>query len=141
MKLADLKYQRELGDKGTLEAMKELCHDKRACDSQAEAQEDVKPKVESVPERDVIDLTLDDEDEEGKPQVHPEALDDDVKPWTNETPHEPDYSFFAWDEQHADLYDLLDILRVDDLKELTKTMKLHPRDNKVRFNLVCEGFA
>ena len=110
IKLSDLKYQRELGAEGVLNALRVLCSKPPI----RLVQEDIKPKIEE----ETIDLTaLVDVNEEYTLEVEAETT--------------PDYSFFARDESDASLEELLSCLRSDDLKDLVKQMRLKPRDNKV----------
>ncbi|KIP06053.1 hypothetical protein PHLGIDRAFT_128521 [Phlebiopsis gigantea 11061_1 CR5-6] len=113
IRLTDLKYQRELGAEGVLNALRALC-------SKAHKplfQGDIKPKIE---EEEIVDLTT------GRGVDEEYASEAEVE----DTPPEPDYSFFARDESDASLEELLSCLRADELKDLAKQMRLKPKDSK-----------
>ena len=126
--MSDLKYQRELGDDiGT--AIHELCQEKVGLGGT----DGVKVKVEE--RDDIIDLTVDEvHHEEVKPDVFALVKTEEIKPILSGTQHEPDYSVFADDEGRAAVRDLLECLRVDELREVVKEMKINKKkyDNKVR---------
>lgn len=83
-----------------------------------------------------IDLTMDEECEQ--PQAGPSRLSPAYEPLTppsssapSSTPGVPDYSVFADDEEQASPFELLDCLRIEELEELAKQLKLKPRFRKV----------
>lgn len=122
IKLGDLKYQRELGQAGILDAVRELCRNPLA-EARAKAQADFKPKVEPK-EVDIHDLTMDNDELRMAKDPSPAAQEEQAR---------PDYTYFARDESQASLEELLDCLRLDDLKDLVRQMRLKTKDNKVRF--------
>lgn len=128
LKLADLKYQRELGEDGILEAMRELCGDPAPDPTtQPETVEDTKPNAETKPG--VIDLTIEDENEAQDAAVHPSELG--TAHLEEAQLRAPDYTYLALSANGADLVDLLDCLPVPELRDLIKKMKLTCKDNQV----------
>ena len=116
-----------------------------------EEDEDVKPKLEPVepslpiqaseplekPEQsgpEIIDLTLDDDDE--SPQPGPSRASPIVEPPSTSTPSSQnsvrttDYSVFADDEEQADIFELLDCLTTPELDNLAQQLKLRPKGAK-----------
>lgn len=88
--------------------------------------------VIKVEERDVIDLTFDEEDEEApkagpsrSPEYEPEL------PAPSSTPKTPDFSVFADDEEQATPLELLDCLNTDELADIAKQLKIKLRSKKV----------
>lgn len=103
-RLDNLKYEKELGD-GIQDAIRELCHDSKKTSHYQE----VKPEV--------IDLTLDEilsQSKSGPSKLPP--LPPPVK-------NEPDLSVFADDHSRAELRELLDCLKTDELRTLAKQVK------------------
>lgn len=125
-RLDQLKYQHEIGNKNKIiKAIRELCYG---------TEDDVKAQQMEVKEeeREIIDLTLDDDDEppamalkvkkapvaEEKPQPGPSKSLPAIP--TNSDP----LLVFAEDESQMTLLELLDCLSLDELKKLGKQMKL-----------------
>jgi Fanconi-associated nuclease 1 len=133
-RLDQLKYQQEIGDKSNIvKAIKELCGGR---DNDTETQQ-VEVKQE---ERDIIDLTLDDDEESAPvaPKVE-EAPPVEEQPSagpsrTSLTKNSDARIVFAEDESQITLPELLNCLSVDELKKLGKQLKL-----KVNLN-VCLQF-
>ncbi|KAH9945856.1 uncharacterized protein BXZ73DRAFT_86110 [Epithele typhae] len=110
------------------------------------SEEDVKPKLEpseptlpreqpgpKPPGREVIDLTLDDEDEQ--PQAGPSRMSPECKPVLpapalSQTPDLVDYSVFADNEDQAELAELMECLNAQELEELAKETKTTVRTKK-----------
>lgn len=90
-------------------------------------------KVKTEERDDIIDLTLDEDEEDVKPDIS--KIEEDANPLPLGTQHEPDYSVFADDESRASVRDLLECLRVDELREIVKEMKVPRTENKVRLFL------
>lgn len=85
-----------------------------------------------VEERDVIDLTFDDEEEEAPkagPSRSPE-YEPELPPPTS-TPRSPDFSVFADDEEQTTPLELLDCLNTDELADIAKQLKIKLRSKKV----------
>ncbi|KAL1944729.1 hypothetical protein VTO73DRAFT_3159 [Trametes versicolor] len=84
-----------------------------------------------VEERDVIDLTFDDEEEEAPkagPSRSPE-YEPELPPPTS-TPRSPDFSVFADDEEQTTPLELLDCLNTDELADIAKQLKIKLRSKK-----------
>jgi len=121
-RLSSLKYQRDLGENITT-GLEMLC----ACPTRPSVEEHVTKQEE----REVIDLTLDEMEPEStvKPPPAPyletvEAGPSSIK--LEDIPEEScgDLSFFAQDETHAELHELLECLSMEELKQLAKDMKI-----------------
>ncbi|OCH92080.1 hypothetical protein OBBRIDRAFT_886490 [Obba rivulosa] len=137
-RLESLKYQRELGD-GIANAIRELSQTFTTPLGTslpgAEPCKDV--KVEGIKtefpvkeeEKEVIDLTL---DEDCKPEPGPSCLPL-MPPWHQRVLDKSSNdwsSSFADDETAASLQELLECLKVDELKKMVKDLKLKPSGSK-----------
>ncbi|EMD38241.1 hypothetical protein CERSUDRAFT_93772 [Gelatoporia subvermispora B] len=138
-RLGNLNYQRELGD-GIVDAIQELCRIFPVPLStglpEIEQHQDVKhenitnERSVKVEEREIIDLTSDDKDCKPEtdssdplsstPSQH-QALDKSAHEWSRS---------FADDETSASLEELLDCLKLEELKTLTKDLKLKPSGSR-----------
>lgn len=126
--LRKLKYEPELGEH-ILATTHELC----GVTPVKEQEPAVRVKQE---ETEIIDLTGDDETPgagPSKPTFTTSEAELEKKP--NVGNGGPDYDMWAADASRAELRDLLDCLQRDELSELTKTLKLTPKDTKVLKNL------
>lgn len=124
LKLADLKYQRELGD-GIRAAMEQLCQDNTTTPSPPKPSEAIEQK------KNFVDLTL--EEEDVKPKLEDLMTADLERNLLGlASTEKPDYSRFAMCERHADARDLLECLTVDELRDVAKTMKLKAHSLQVR---------
>lgn len=104
-RLSTLKYKSELGD-SIPAAIDALCYDPSKVDPIV--------KVEEPENPDIIDLTLDDDDE----------------PETSQQPSSPlDLLVFAEDESKMTLHELLECLSTDELKGVAKERKLRAIPN------------
>lgn len=120
-RLDDLKYQSEIGSKDKIiEAIRELCHGSHP----ATQPEELAPRGE---QREVIDLTLDEDDEDGKPAIEPPV----PQPTPSETQYssqdstaDPDPILFAMDESSMTIRQLVECLPLDELKKMAKELKL-----------------
>ena len=111
-RLSSLKYESELGDT-ILPALRELCGTAKRKGKQPE----VKVKVE---EPEIIDLTMDDEDDQ--PVAGPSTqrlLSPEILP-----PPPAKLEFLAEDSGEASLRELLECLSLPELKEVAVTMKV-----------------
>ena len=116
-----------------------------------EEEEDVKPKLEpaepSLPLQvcepqekpdqsgpEIIDLTLDDDDESPQPgpsRASPIAESPSTSmPSSQNSVRTTDYSVFADDEEQADIFELLDCLTTPELDNLAQQLKLKPKGAK-----------
>lgn len=136
-----LKYQAELGE-GIPDAIAELCQRPQlqppsSSDVVAEIKVEIKEEpilANLAPPEDckpnpveVIDLTLDSDDEaerERQPLAGPSHIQTSTPPPPTTTTAEPDYSFFAEDAESASLRELMECLRVEELKALAKQVKV-----------------
>ncbi|KAI0636683.1 hypothetical protein C8Q77DRAFT_1247200 [Trametes polyzona] len=77
-------------------------------------------------EREIIDLTFEDDEEGGEPQKAglSQSPEYELAPTPSLTPKAPDFSVFADDEEQAELMELLDCLTIDELTEIAKSLKL-----------------
>ncbi|KAI0784419.1 VRR-NUC domain-containing protein [Abortiporus biennis] len=116
-RLDSLKYQRELRN-SIPDAVQELCY------SQTIATETVHIKKE--PE--IIDLTVDSDDEE-----QPQPSESQQPPINDVTASnaEHDYSVFADDASRAQLRELMECLTLEELRRMAKDMKLKATFNRV----------
>ena len=125
-KQADLKYEGELGVEGIKVAVAELCGNTETAVPQSSIEIDVKPDI-AEPKREIIDLTLDEEDltlvEEPLGTPGPTAEDN--------VPRRPDYSYLARGASYASTSELLYCLGMDDLHDLRKQMKVNCKETKV----------
>ncbi|OSD08560.1 hypothetical protein PYCCODRAFT_1429618 [Trametes coccinea BRFM310] len=118
----------------------------------SEVQDDVNPVLKTsatnpssfpvimIEDREVIDLTFDDDGDET--EVEAEVLDDKFaqagpsaspvyEPSTPSlTPRAPDFSVFADDEEQASLLELLDCLTTDELHDIARQLKLKTKVKK-----------
>lgn len=129
LKLADLRYESELGQAGIVEAMKELCRAPKQPSTQIVASTHLHVHANEGPE--IIDLTIDEEEA----AVVPIGLGDQHPPMKSETEGEmqerkPDYTCMAHGIDDADNLDLLYCLNMDDLRDLIKKMKLSCKENR-----------
>jgi Fanconi-associated nuclease 1 len=121
-----LRYQHELGDNIKV-ALDTLC-----------AAEQPKEPVVKHEEREIIDLTLDDDtpmqDAVGHPVALPPYHNAEAGPSSikieDTLQHQcGDLSFFAQDHSHAELSELLECLTLDELRQLAKDMKIKTSGN------------
>ncbi|KAI0086435.1 VRR-NUC domain-containing protein [Irpex rosettiformis] len=124
IRLGDLKYQRELGE-NIVSAMHELCSPRTPATVVPSTDIDIKVKTEE--RDDIIDLTA---DEEVNPDIFALIKQEDTKSLLPGIQQEPDYSVFADGESRANVRDLLECLRVDELREVVKEMKVPKTENK-----------
>lgn len=121
-RLGDLKYHSHLGTK-ILPAMRELCSLQSTTIKQTEK---VDQQVKREEQENLIDLTV---DEEVKPVI-PEIKSQKGSPCSEPLPP-PDYRVFAEDDSCADLRELLECLRVDELRDIAKKMHLQRKEHTV----------
>lgn len=146
------KCRSELGDVEFFKGAKVLCKLLLPPDFEVK-QEDVKEEEEGV---EIIDLTLDSDDEEEdiKPSLSSlsssqtlssgdVSLDDFGSPEDDKTfvcderlSVEPDFDYFCEDETTMTLQEALERLSVDQLKELVKATKTKPFKNTVRSHTI-----
>ncbi|KAJ6491829.1 hypothetical protein C8R47DRAFT_442519 [Mycena vitilis] len=104
------KYTSEVGEQGLLDAFEELC---------VRFTPGTEPEPMEVDDNGIIDLTLDSDDEDTAPVAgpsHPSAS----KPEDTE----PRLDYFCESEKDLELDDGLHVLKVDQLKNLCKTLKI-----------------
>lgn len=124
-----LKYISELGEQGIQEAIVELCKFPNYKPSASNP-----PRGKSVPPTDkasqrdteIIDLTLDSEDEEpvagpSRPSTLKHTASEPIS-MSSQSTEKP--SIFAVDESHATLDELVSCLNVDELKSIARLMKI-----------------
>lgn len=119
----DLKYHRELGDKLS-DAMRELC-------SAAQCRPAVHDPAVKIEDPDLIDLTFDDEE----PLAHSSKIkleEPSAKSPISQLPVEPNYTAFADDDSKADLRQLMNCLKREELHDLAKERKIKPTGLTVR---------
>ncbi|KAF8077614.1 VRR-NUC domain-containing protein [Lyophyllum atratum] len=133
------KFKREVGEDGLHHAIEALCRPIKELGIKQEVKEEEMPVDSGVPERKIIDLTLDLDDEDQKPDIRnaeagPSRLrDQDIKPSLdgllsapNAPPYEPDFDFFMEDESTMDLSEALNKLNADQLRDLIKRTRTKP---------------
>ncbi|KAF9495876.1 hypothetical protein BDN71DRAFT_1447067 [Pleurotus eryngii] len=121
-KLQNLK--KEVGE-GLVEAIDELTYTKTSFDtSSPEVEMDAEPDIKQEPEPDRIDLTLD-SDEDFAPASSSEPSSTTTTP-SSSPPNTPshDYSYFCQNEKVMTLLELLNCLKVEQLKAVAKEMKV-----------------
>ncbi|EJD02252.1 uncharacterized protein FOMMEDRAFT_147288 [Fomitiporia mediterranea MF3/22] len=144
-RLDQLKYVAELGTEGIVEAMKELCG--TLCSNASSQKSALSDLPRSKPRRsssnkdaEVIDLVSDDEEEESistnaniSPTADTSLSDQNRIPAESAKVSDPSpkndssrslLDYYAEDESHASLSDLLKCLTVEELKGLARTLKL-----------------
>jgi Fanconi-associated nuclease 1 len=123
-----LRYQHELGD-NIKAALDTLC-----------AAAKMKEPVVKHEEREIIDLTLDDDtpihDAVGHPLALPQYHNAEAGPSSikveDTLQHQcGDLSFFAQDHSYAELPELLECLTLDELRQLAKDMKIKKTNGNV----------
>lgn len=120
-RLVSLRYEKEIGpSKNIIKAINELCSDSSNPTDQATSEQ----KGVKHEEPDCIDLTLD-EDEPLLPKAEESAL---LLKRTKEEARPPAI-LFAEDESRMSTRELLECLALDELKNLSKQMKLRPSVN------------
>ncbi|KAF4608206.1 hypothetical protein EYR40_000550 [Pleurotus pulmonarius] len=121
-KLQNLK--KEVGE-GLVEAIDELTYTKTSFDtSSPEVEMDAEPDIKQEPEPDFIDLTLDsDEDLASASSMEPSTT---TTTPSSSPPNVPshDYSYFCQNEKVMTLSELLNCLKVEQLKAIAKEMKV-----------------
>lgn len=129
-KLQNLK--KEVGE-GLVEAIDELTYTKTSFDKfPPEVEMDAEPDIKQEPEPDYIDLTLDsDEDLASASSTEPSTS---TTTPSSSPPNVPshDYSYFCQNEKVMTLSELLNCLKVEQLKAIAKEMKV-----KVGKLMVC----
>lgn len=121
-KLQNLK--KEVGE-GLVEAIDELTYTRTSFDtSSPEVEMDIEPNIKQEPEPDRIDLTLD-SDEDFAPASSSETSTITTTPSLS-PPNAPshDYSYFCQNEKVMTLLELLNCLKVEQLKVVAKEMKV-----------------
>ncbi|KAG6908582.1 hypothetical protein DXG01_004068 [Tephrocybe rancida] len=132
------KFKNEVGEDGLICAIFALC---QPIEDEPEIKHEVmdEPALPIVPEVEIIDLTIDsDNEEETKPDVtnvkNPSTKDQDIKPTLdsfresrNSPPYKPDFSFFMEDESSMSLEEVLRKLNNDQLRDLVKETKTKPK--------------
>ncbi|GLB34607.1 putative VRR_NUC [Lyophyllum shimeji] len=129
-------FKREVGEEGLRHAMEALC---TPIKSLLAVKEEVDPGVPKESEKEIIDLTLDSDDEDVKPIIDIEISEAgptrhrDIKPSldgllnsSDVTPYEPSFDFFLEDESSMDLSEALHKLSVDQLRDLVRETKTTP---------------
>lgn len=126
LKLADLRYEKELGE-NILPAMRELCNMYPSPTSSQSAEGIVKVKEE--PREDIIDLTKEEDTEPHLSKIKRERIA--MKTVPVGVDGQPDYGVLAEDESRASLRELLECLKTDELRDIVKRMHVQKKDNKV----------
>lgn len=121
------KYESELGDTGLLMGFDALC----------KPPDVVEQKVE------IIDLTMDSDDEEDVKPLH-QSCNADASSSADSRSHvgssdcdetlpvEPNFDYYCEDERNMTLQEALERLSVEQLKDLVKKTKIKPSKNTVR---------
>ncbi|KAG6816690.1 hypothetical protein H0H87_003778 [Tephrocybe sp. NHM501043] len=135
------KFKNEVGEHGLDSAIESLC---RSLNNEAQVEQKVQkePTLEvSMPKVELIDLTLDSDDEEetvlgpfnAEVGLSSVRKDLDIKPSldallqsSDSQPYEPNFGFFLEDETSMDLKELLNRLNNEQLRELVKETKTKP---------------
>jgi fanconi-associated nuclease 1 len=122
IKLADLKYQKELGEL-IVPAIRELC-----------SHAPLKSAVKIEERDDIIDLSSSQDEQVQCTVVCPIILSSRYQPSFTVSCPEPDHSIFADDESRASLRDLLECLKTDELRDIVRIMRVQRKENKVNLS-------
>ncbi|KAI3621492.1 coiled-coil domain-containing protein mtmr15 [Moniliophthora roreri] len=123
------KYKKDTGETGLLEGVNELC----TKSVQDLLEVNIKTESDDTPatkQHDIIDLTLDlDDEEDVKPLLNAKAGPSRL-PQTEPSNPEPEPYYFCLDESHMTLEEALNRLSVNSLNELAKEFKCKPPKSK-----------
>ncbi|KAK7031303.1 hypothetical protein VNI00_013558 [Paramarasmius palmivorus] len=122
------KYKKDIGEDGLHEGITELCS--KSVEDLLKL--DVKVEVDETSGTDgpeVIDLTLDSDDEDVKPNLNAAAGPSHL-PQAEPSNHNPNPYRFCFDQKCMSLEDVLHRLPVPSLKELVKELKCKPSNHK-----------
>ncbi|KAJ7072693.1 VRR-NUC domain-containing protein [Mycena amicta] len=138
-RLSDVrKYTMEVGEKALREAFEKLSQPLELQDEYMHAESERPPPAALQPsEREIIDLTIDSDDEDIKPPVAGPSRLEPAAPVSNPTDDSDEIcmDYFGRDENHMGLLDGLRLLNMDELKAIAKVLKIQST-NKTKDNLI-----